>query len=297
MQKRMVLAILIIMISLLYGCGSVRRVETPVTTIDPYAGLVQVESGYGTQIWVREYEDVPVNPLRHLNVFEANEITDENGVNYSIQTGIDVSEHQGVIDWDRIDSNITNFAIIRAGYRGYGEAGKLCMDAYFHDNLDGALRNNIPVGLYFFSQAVSPDEAEEEAEFILFLLTGYDPTQISLPIYYDWENIGFDDARTDGLDGETLTDCAIAFCNRLKKAGYEAGIYSYRSLSYFRYDLPQIDKYPVWIGALGNCPDYYYRFDIWQYSTDGAISGVEGNVDLDMIFTPVIELERKDMEK
>lgn len=285
MQKRL-LPILIACLLLLGGCGNSVFSGQPVATVDPYAGMVQVESGYGTKIWVREYEDVPVNPLRDVRLEEQTEIVDENGVVYDAETGIDVSEHQGEIDWAAVAEYDPAFAIIRAGYRGYGEAGKLCEDACFAANLEGALSHGIPVGIYFFSQAVSAEEAAEEAEFLLELLAGHPPAELSLPVFFDWEDISFDAARTDGLGGEALTDCVEAFCGRLGEAGYTAGVYAYRTLAYHRYDLSRISKYPLWIGALGNGPDFYYAFDIWQYSVDGQVPGIEVPVDLDVIFVP-----------
>lgn len=273
---------------LLCGCGAVNHAPRPVTTADPYAGKVQVESGYGTKIWVKEYEELPVNPLRNVTVSEGEEIVDETGVSYDVRRGIDVSEHQGQIDWAAMGAaeDRPDFVMIRAGYRGYGEEGKLCIDTWFHENIRGARENGFPMGIYFFSQAASEEEAVEEAEFLLFLLTAYAPGEFSLPVFFDWENISGEKARTDEVDGETLTKCALAFCERLERAGYQTGIYGYRTLMYYRYDLSAIAKYPVWIGALGNCPDYHYAFGIWQYSTAGAVTGIGGDVDLDMMFVP-----------
>lgn len=272
---------------LLCGCGRSGVSAQPAVTVDPYAGKVQVESGYGTKIWVKEYEELPVNPLRKVTVSETAEIRDENGVVYDTLRGIDVSEHQGLIDWTALSGEQKpDFVIIRAGYRGYGESGKLCIDTYFHENVRGAKENGIPMGIYFFSQATTEKEAEEEAEFLLFLLTKYSPGDFSFPVFFDWEEISNDTARTDHVDGDTMTDCALAFCRRMERSGYSCGIYAYRSLAYFRYDLLRIADYPLWIGALGTCPDYYYGFDIWQHSTAGAFPGIEGNVDVDMIFVP-----------
>ena len=284
MQKKL-LPILILCLLLLSGCGKT-LFSAPFETADPYAGMVQAESGYGTKIWVKQYEDVPVNPLRELRLEDETEIVDENGVRYDFRVGIDVSEHQGEIDWAAVAEDPPAFVLIRAGYRGYGAAGRLCEDACFAANIAGALGQGIPVGLYFFSQAISAEEAAEEADFLLELLSDYAPADLSLPVFFDWEDISFDAARTDGLSGETLTDCAVAFCERLAAAGYTAGVYTYRTLAYFRYDLSRISHYPLWIGALGDGPDFYYAFDIWQCSIDGAVPGSEVPVDLDVIFVP-----------
>ena len=288
MQKK-VIPILIACLFLLSGCGSSVFSGRPVATADPYAGMVQVESGYGTKVGVKKYDDVPVNPLREADLEGQTEAVDENGVIYDLEIGIDVSEHQQEIDWETVAEDPPAFVIVRAGYRGYGEAGRLLEDACFSVNMDGALSHGIPVGVYFFSQAVSVEEAEEEAEFLLSLLRDYPPEVLRLPVFFDWEDISFDAARTDGLDGETLTDCAEAFCGKLAGAGYTAGVYTYRTLAYYRYDLSRISKYPLWIGALGNCPDFYYALDIWQCSIEGEVPGIEVPVDLDVIFVPRTE--------
>lgn len=271
---------------LLCGCSGIDTEAAPTATVDPHAGMVRVDSGYGAKIWVKKYEDVDVNPLREVHVTQVEEVIDENGVQYDLLNGIDVSEHQGQIDWAALAASEERpaFVILRAGYRGYGEEGRLCTDAWFDENVSGARENGIPMGVYFFSQAVNEEEAVEEAEFLLQLLNGHDPEEFSLPIFFDWEEISGQTARTDGVDGKTLTSCALAFCRTLESAGYVPGIYSYRSLSYFRYDLAAIADYPMWMGALGSCPDYYYTFAIWQRSTTGTLPGIEGNVDLDVIF-------------
>ena len=235
---------------------------------------------------VVENEELPVNPLREVNVIQAGEVRDENGVCYDLQRGIDVSEHQGEIDWTLMAENKPDFVLIRCGFRGYGEAGRLCADAYYEENLRGALALGVPVGLYFFSQAVNEAEAVEEAEFLLELLSGYSPADFSLPVFFDWEEISVEAARTDGVPGSAMTECALAFCRRMEEAGFAPGIYAYRSLAYYRYDLPAISAYPLWIGAQGYCPDFYYGFQLWQYSTAGECPGISGSVDLDMIFVP-----------
>ena len=286
MRKYLIPAVLLTL--LLCGCGQNGHIHAPVSTVDPYAGKVQVESGYGTKIWITEHEEIPVNPLRAVNVAEAEQLAGDDGVVYEMQKGIDVSEHQGEIDWAAVAaSGEAKFALIRVGYRGYGENGTLCADAWYRENIRGALDHGLSAGLYFFSQATSEEEAAEEADYLVTLLEGFPPADFALPVFFDWEEISVEQARTDYVDGETMTRCALAFCERLQTAGYRCGIYAYRSLAYFRYDLPQIADYPLWIAAVGNCPDFYYRFAVWQKSTVGEIPGIEGNVDVDVIFVPI----------
>lgn len=286
-MKKTVYIIAVALAMLLCGCGEITALRPPAATIDPYAGMVQVESGYGTKMWIKERKDVSVNPLRDSDVADAAEIVDENGVHYELRTGVDVSEHQGTIDWALAAADGVDFALLRAAYRGYGEAGTLMQDACFRDNVTGAAENGVDIGVYFFSQATSAAEAEEEADFLMDLLNLYVPGTFSLPVFFDWEHINIEPARTDHVSDETLTDCAVAFCERIRAAGYDAGIYAYRYLAYYNYDLPRLAEYPLWIGAVGERPDFYYAFDIWQFSTEGEIGGITGAVDVDAIFVPL----------
>ena len=273
--------ILIFSLLLLPGCAVIRQpapTETPYETVDPYEGMVPVESGFGTKMWVAEQEGVPVSTLTAAD-FEDGEYT---GDRYAVRRGIDVSEHQGEIDWAAVSESGVEFAILRAGYRGYGEAGVLVVDPFFEYNVNGAAENGIEMGVYFFSQATSAEEAEEEADFLLDILSGYTAEIFSLPVYYDWEAISQDSARTDGMDGKTITDCAAAFCKRIEDAGYTAGIYLYRNLGYFSYDLSRLTDYVLWVGAVGDWPDFYYAHTLWQYSYTGVVPGIEAATDLNL---------------
>jgi len=283
MQKKFFLAIAALLI--LSGCGLTSR-HAPEATPDPCAGLVKVASGQGTHMWVKEYPDVPVNPLREVSVVAADAVTDENGNTYALRRGIDVSEHQGVVDWAQVAGSGIEFAILRAGYRGYGTEGAILADACFGENLKGTAEQGLDIGIYFFSQATCPAEAEEEADFLIGLLRTYAPQNLTLPVFYDWERIDYDVARTDDVSDETMCDCTVAFCERLREAGYHAGVYTFRFFAYHSYDLSRIKDYPLWVAALGDEPDFYYRFDIWQRSVVGHVKGVEGKVDMDVIFVP-----------
>ena len=275
-------ALLAVLALLLGGCGGERE---PVETADPYEGMVQVESGYGTKMWVTKHKNVPVNLLDEKDFLDGA----YTGHDFKVRRGIDVSEHQGRIDWDAAASDGIEFAILRAGYRGYGEAGTMRRDLYFMDNMSGVLKNGIDAGVYFFSQATTAEEAEEEAAFLLEILTDYGPEKITLPVYYDWEDIGIDAARTDGVHGDIITECAEAFCARIREAGYTPGIYAYRYLGYFSYDLSRLTDCSFWIAAINTYPDFYYAHELWQYSANGQVSGITGPVDLDYWFEPAPE--------
>ncbi len=196
--------------------------------------------------------------------------------------GIDLSAHQGEVDWAAVAASGVDFVMLRAGYRGYSTGG-LAEDSRFAENLTGALEAGIQVGVYFFSQAVTAEEAEEEAAFVLALLDGQ---ALDLPIAYDWEYITYDDARTDGLDAETVTACAAAFCAAIEDAGYDAMVYCNGELGYLNYDLSALEGYEVWYAEYADSPGFAYAIAMWQYSNSGTVNGIDGDVDLDLLFLP-----------
>jgi GH25 family lysozyme M1 (1,4-beta-N-acetylmuramidase) len=195
--------------------------------------------------------------------------------------GVDVSYYQGDIDWAAVADAGVEFAMIRVGYRGYSE-GIIYEDVKARVNIEGALAAGLDVGIYFFSQALNIREAIEEALFVLDIIEGYN---ISLPVAFDWERIGGgNEARTDDLDSETLTDSALAFCRLIEASGYEAAVYFYRSLGYFEYQLGRLSDFWFWVGAPGEYPDFYYEHLIWQYSYTARIPGIDHDVDLNLMF-------------
>ena len=199
--------------------------------------------------------------------------------------GIDVSSFQGEIDWKQVKQSGIRFAMIRLGYRGYTEGG-LRMDSRFEENIRGALEAGLEVGVYFFSQAITPGEAEEEAEFVLEALEGY---ELAYPVAFDWEPITpGKEARTDALDGETLTQCAAAFCRRVSQAGYVPQVYFNKELGYLVYDLAELKDWSFWLAEYDTAPDFYYGFDLWQYTHAGSVAGIQGNVDLDLDLRSVL---------
>ncbi|MCL1829367.1 MAG: glycoside hydrolase family 25 protein [Oscillospiraceae bacterium] len=277
-------AISVILSILLFNCACAPKPEAPPPATDPYAGQVLVSDGRGNRVWVPLYEDIPAHPLSSADFHSG----DGNTVEYTgnkavISTGIDVSFYQGDIDWEKAASDGVQFAIIRAGYRGWSK-GDIFEDETFERNIEGAATAGIAVGVYFFSQAINTAEAQEEAEFVLMLLNS---RKIDLPVMFDWERVETG-ARTDGLSGRELTDCCIAFCNVISEAGYEPGVYFYRDLGYNTYELDRLNSLVFWVGAISDHPDFYYRHSIWQYSITGRVAGIEGNVDLNIRFIKMI---------
>jgi len=264
---------------LLAACG--RDDPAPTETPDPHAGMVAVSDGAGGVMWVPLYEQLPKNELSAGDFFEQDGILRYAGAECTALWGVDVSYYQGEIDWQAAADFGVEFAIIRLGYRGYSQ-GSLFEDERFRENMEGAAAAGIPTGVYFFSQAVSPEEAREEADYVLERLAGY---TVSLPVIFDWENIGGGSAaRTDGVDGETVTECALAFCERVRAHGYDSGVYFYRRLGYYEYDLERLSGLTLWVSAPGAVPDFYYRHALWQYSFSGRVDGIDADTDLNLYF-------------
>ena len=192
--------------------------------------------------------------------------------------GIDVSKYQGDINWKKVALDGVEYAIIRAGVRGSTE-GKIMEDENFADNMEGALENGIETGAYFFTQAVTEEEAIEEAEFVLDMIEPYD---VSYPIVLDIEEVTSDKARTADLTKEDYTRNCIAFCETIKDAGYTPMIYGNLKTFLIMLDMEQLEDYQKWF-AYYNAPVYFpYEFDIWQYSSKGSVNGIKGDVDLNI---------------
>lgn len=216
-----------------------------------------------------------------------NGISYEGDTRYTIRKGVDVSKWQGYIDWEKVKADGYDFAFLRLGYRGYGEAGNISIDETFHQNMQNARKHGIDLGVYFFSQAINEEEAQEEAEFVLNALEGY---KLQLPIVYDPELISNDEARTDNVTGEQFTKNTIVFCEAIKAAGFEPMIYSNMIWEADLFDMTQLQDYPFWYADYEAVPQTPYDFTYWQYSETGKVNGIEGNADLNIQFIPTEQM-------
>ena len=207
------------------------------------------------------------------------------------QLGVDVSEHQGAIDWQAVAADGIDFAFVRVGNRGHTE-GALYADARYAENLDGAEAAGLAVGAYFFSQATNADEAREEADFVVDLLAG---RSLALPVVFDHEPVSDRAGRANDLDGQALADCMAAFCERLEAAGYDTMVYGNRSdmarfcvidgtqMAAERLD-ETLGHRPVWFAEYDAAvPSAQFDFAIWQYTNDGSVAGISTAVDLDLL--------------
>lgn len=193
--------------------------------------------------------------------------------------GIDVSFWQGDIDWPKVKQAGVEFAMIRAGARGT-ETGDLFEDDYAQVNYAGASAAGIQVGAYFFSQAITPEEAVAEANYLLEIIKDWN---VEMPLVYDWEFVSAD-ARTANMDPRTLTDCAKAFCETVKNAGYTPMIYFNTNQSFDMLYLAELKDYRFWLAQYDTVLRYPYKIDMWQYSETGTVPGIQGNVDIDLYF-------------
>lgn len=207
------------------------------------------------------------------------EMTDVQASEGNRSFGIDVSKWNKEIDWEAVKAAGVEFAIIRCGYRG-SVTGALVEDPYFYQNLEGARKAGIQVGLYFFTQAVNAVEAVEEASMVLCLNDGQ---QLDYPVFIDTEGAG-GNGRADHLDTQTRTEVCEAFCETIENAGYRAGVYASRNWFYNNLDMTRLDDNVIWLAEYREHPEYTGKYQMWQYTSDGSINGIEGRVDFNISF-------------
>lgn len=219
--------------------------------------------------------------------------TDENG-NVSSYIGVDASSFQGKVDWNKVAASGAEFAIIRCGFRGYGSEGKLVEDKSFRDNIEGALKAGLHVGVYFYTQALDEAEAVEEAEFAIDILKDY---EFDGPVILDVESASSDE-RIKDITKEQRTNNIIAFLDRVSEEGYKPMVYADIKFYSMRMDISKLEKYDKWyanyndhemdsessVWAFNNPFMFPYEFKIWQYSNTGYIAGVDTTVDLNVLF-------------
>ncbi len=217
----------------------------------------------------------------HADVFD--------GMN--IYNGIDVSYYNKTIDWEEVKESGVDFAIIRAGYRGYGAAGTLCTDVKFVENIEGALDAGIQVGVYYFTEAINKQEAIEEAEYCLDKIKDYD---VTLPIVIDYE-FPTDSSGPIGrmykanLSKSAATNNCIAFCETIKDAGYEPMIYANKSdLATLINGTKLSQSYKIWLANYTTKTTYSNPYEYWQYTSSGSVDGITGKVDCNFWYTDTV---------
>ena len=226
------------------------------------------------------YFDANGNKVTGAQVIQGAQYSfDSNGVMVSSNgiLGIDVSKWNGSIDWNAVKNSGVSYVIIRCGYRGSSQ-GSLIEDPKYRTNIQGATAAGLKVGVYFFTQAINEIEAVEEASMVLSLVKGY---KLSYPIFLDVESSG---GRADGISKETRTAVCKAFCQTIKNSGYTAGVYANKTWFTSYIDASQLSAYRIWLAQYASQPTYTGRYDIWQYSSKGKVSGISGNVDMNLSY-------------
>lgn len=279
-------ALVLVAVAMVYILHAAPQEEAPASSSLIPDNMLQVEDLYNGTVLIPKF-DLPVCR------YETGKFKDEGRfIRYDdgkALKGIDVSEFQGVIDWAQVQSSgMVDFAIIRLGYRGMTQ-GLLATDEQFEQNYQGATAAGIPVGVYFFSQAITEAEAQAEADYVLSILDGRD---LAYPIVFDWENptpsesLPAEALRAYDMSGEDIAAYGAAFCQRVKEAGYNPCFYTNKNMAYRFFDMDKVKDYPIWLAEYQKAPSWYYDFRIWQYTDQGTVPGISTTVDMDICFDP-----------
>ncbi|MDE5893481.1 MAG: glycoside hydrolase family 25 protein [Acetatifactor sp.] len=194
--------------------------------------------------------------------------------------GVDISKADGYVDFNKLKKAGIDFVMLRAGARGYS-SGQLVIDEYFSDNIKRATDAKLEVGVYFFSQAITVEEAQQEALLVAQLLEGY---SIKYPIAFDMEYVDNDTSRVEALSRADKTNIAKAFLEAIRLGGLKPMLYGNKQWLIKEIDLSKLTEYDVWLSQLEDVPDYPYRFNMWQYSRDASIDGISGYANLNISF-------------
>lgn len=198
--------------------------------------------------------------------------------------GIDVSKHQGDIDWKQVSEDGVEFAFVRLAYRGYGKNGTLVEDATFEKNIEGALAAGVKVGVYIYTQAINEEELIEEANLVLEKLAPY---EIDCPVVIDVEKVSAGNGRMNDLSVAERTHLVKLFCEIMEEAGYRPMIYHNMEMGTLMLELSELEQYSKWFAYYNKELYYPYAYDIWQYSEKGSVKGIQGEVDMNISFGPI----------
>lgn len=295
-NKRVWIIIMAMILAVFYGCGNhdeeaqkaaeeigelltADADETDAKKAADEPVKLEFVDAYGELHQMEVNPDVVPNPYEKKAFLHNGDGMSYGDEGYDYRLGIDVSHYQGEIDWEKVKASGIEFVFIRLGFRGYGQDGTLKLDTNFEKNIQGARAAGLDVGVYFFAQAINEKEAVKEAEFVLENLLEYD---LQMPVVYDPESILHEEARTDHVTGEQFTKNTKAFCETIEEAGYDAMIYCNMLWQADKLDLTELSEYPIWYADYEEYPQTPYHFEIWQYSNEGTVDGILGNVDLNI---------------
>ena len=207
-----------------------------------------------------------------------------------ITFGIDVARYQGTVDWEQVAESGVDFAMIRVGYRAMAD-GIIKADSNARYNLQEASRAGIPIGVYFFSTAISEEEAMEEAAWTAQMISQY---PITYPVVYDCEGFMDEDSRQHHLTKRERTDIALAFLKTIEQLGYEGMFYASKNdmTDDARWEVSRVEKdYKIWVAQYPELPypatqasSYNGEHHMWQHSMSGTVPGITQPVDLDIAY-------------
>ena len=242
---------------------------------------IQIVYSDGTEEWVR------INPYMEKNTYDfTNLVSNDGKMKYYTDgkkisyLGVDISRYQKDVNFEALKSDGIEFVMLRVGARGY-KTGEIQIDEYFHENIKKATEAGLDIGVYFFSQAVTREEAIEEAQLVLDNIKEY---EILYPIAYDMEFIENDTARVETLTRDERTTVAAAFLNHINNAGYTPMLYGDTEWLVKRIDVAKFNASCIWLAEEADIPKYPYRYEMWQYTTQGQVRGINGFVDLNISF-------------
>ncbi len=235
----------------------------------------------GTEQWIM------INSYLNKNTYqEAGFVYEEPVMKYfdngakASYLGVDISKENGTVDFKKLKKDGVDFVMVRIGYRGY-ESGNVILDEEYFDNIQLANEAGLAVGVYFESQATTVEEALEEAEFVI---TNLIEMRVTYPVVFDLGLVSNDTSRIDNIPKTQLTEITNAFCGRVKEVGYKPMVYGNKYWLLRKIDLTMLGDYDIWLSQSGELPDYPYEFAMWQYTNTGSVSGISGDVNMNISF-------------
>ncbi len=242
-------------------------------------GKTQVTHADGSTEWVNINKAIKADKYLDTGFQKENGIMHyyENGKDISF-AGADISKSNGTVDFNALKKSGISFVMIKLGSRGY-DTGKVTLDSSFATNIQGAEAAGLDVGIYFYSQAVTDQEAMEEVNFVIQNLKGY---TITYPVAIDMELVSNDTSRIEKLSAADKTKITATFMSGIQAAGYIPAVYGNKEWLLTKINLPSITTFKIWLSQPEDLPDYPYQFVMWQYSTNGKVNGISGDTDLDI---------------
>lgn len=237
----------------------------------------------GTEEWVL------ISPYLTKNTLDFTKMEDKAGLKRYMENGrktsyvgVDISKHTGSVSFPRIKAAGIDYVMIRLGSRGYS-TGQITLDENFKENIEGAIEAQLDIGVYFYSQAITQDEAIQEANFVVQNLEPY-RAHIKYPVAFNMGFVSNDKSRIEGLSREDKTAVTSSFMEGIRAAGYVPMIYGDKEWLIKEIDMTKLQDFDVWLSQEEEIPDYPYRYSMWQYNTDGVVNGIDGGADLNICF-------------